>query len=73
MQEDETVEVGAVLAVVGEADQAAGGGADATGPTADEARLETSTEDAAPDVERRRGDRHGQRRYRGLRAARRRR
>ena len=38
VQEDESVEVGAVLAVVGEADQASGGGADASGPTADEAR-----------------------------------
>ena len=51
VQEDESVEVGAVLAVVGEADQASGGGADASGPTADEARLEPSTEGAAPDVE----------------------
>ena len=52
VQEDETVEVGAVLAVVGEADQAR----PAVAPTravrrADEARLEPSTEGAAPDVQ----------------------
>ena len=52
VQEDETVEVGAVLAIVGEADQASsGGGADASGPREDEARLEPSTEGAAPDVQ----------------------
>ena len=61
VQEDETVEVGAVLAVVG--DQASGGGADASAPPTSPARTQRRRR---PDAQT--PDRNGQRRDRGLRA-----
>jgi pyruvate dehydrogenase E2 component (dihydrolipoamide acetyltransferase) len=49
-QEDETVEVGAVLAVIGEPSEADGGGSPAAGAPAEQA-AETPAEDAAPPEE----------------------
>jgi pyruvate dehydrogenase E2 component (dihydrolipoamide acetyltransferase) len=46
-QEDETVEIGAVLAVIGEANEADGGAAPATEPPTEQP-AETAREDAAP-------------------------
>ncbi len=50
-QEDETVEVGAVLAVIGEPSEADGGGPASEAPSAEDAPREGTPEEAAPPAE----------------------
>jgi 2-oxoglutarate dehydrogenase E2 component (dihydrolipoamide succinyltransferase) len=50
-QEDETVEVGAVLAVIGEPSEADGGGPASEAPSAEDAPREGTAEEAAPPAE----------------------